>query len=600
MNRIKNVNHFGRFMRKRIIYIMVFVIIMIGCFIGCDEATKPAPPLVSVEVSPYQVSLARGSTQQFSATINGTDTPLRGVSWTVQGAQTGSSINSNGVLTVLSGETAITLTVRATSTSDNNIFGTATVTLSGAIVTDVSINPSSVNVSRGATQDFTATVTGYHNPPQTVLWTLTGSSNANTTINSNGRLSVAENETATALTITATSTFDNTKSNMANVTVSAPPVIFNVSNVSEWSEAVNSIRAGGNNRVYTINVTGEISLPVGTGSTFGSVISLQVTLQGGGTLSKSADGRLIGIGGSQTIIARNITLDGANRTSAVVNVEGGMFRMEDGSIVRNNNCTGVWVSGGTLIMIGGSIVENTSNQWNLGGGVTLINSASFVMHGNAIISNNIGGGAFSGGGIYIGNGSNFTMEGGSIIGNTSEDYTVNGDGGGGIYNEGGFIMNNGEISHNRALGLSGWGGGVYVRSGTVVMNGGMIQQNSSTGWGGGVFINDYSTFNMNGGSILNNNAGSDGGGVSIGGGWWGSGTFNMNGGLISHNQAVRNGGGVNGRASSTFTKTSGTISNNTAIARGNTAFSAGSPDRWRNANAGPTINTRDYGFWLND
>jgi hypothetical protein len=476
----------------------------------------------------------------------------------------------------------------------------------------VSINPSNINVATGSTQDFTATVIGQHNPPQTVTWSISGNNSTNTIINSNGRLSVAGNESATSLIVTATSTYDNTKSGTATVTVSAPVVIFNVSNVAEWSQAVNYIRNGGNNRLYEINVSGEISLPVGTGSTFGHVIGLQVTIQGGGILSKSADGRLIGVGGNQTIIVRNIILDGQGNRRAIVDVEGGLFRMETGATLHNNGCTGVWVSGGRLIMHGGSISSNATISSSFGGGVTLVSSSSFTMHAGATISNNSSANTQAGwdenaGGVFIGSGSTLTMEGGIISSNTNYRRR-----GGGVLSIGSFIMNGGEISHNRSLENNTSGGGVFVVSGTAVLNGGVIQHNSATGSGGGVGIRATATFIMNGGSILNNNAGSSGGGVSSFGGEIGQGLvvspglFTMNGGIISNNHAVTSGGGVSAVPGTwahhygNFNKHGGTISNNIATGSGNSAFQAGNPNRWRNADAGPSVNTDDYGFWLND
>jgi hypothetical protein len=86
-------------------------------------------------------------------------------------------------------------------------------------VNTVTVNPLSVTVAKGATQTFTATVTGIGNPAQTVSWAVAGGS-AGTTINiTTGVLSVAANETAASLTVTATSTMDLTKSGTATVTV---------------------------------------------------------------------------------------------------------------------------------------------------------------------------------------------------------------------------------------------------------------------------------------------------------------------------------------------------------------------------------------------
>ena len=50
----------------------------------------------------------------------------------------------------------------------------------------------------------------------------------------------------------------------------------------------------------------------------------------------------------------------------------------------------------------------------------------------------------------------------------------------------------------------------------------------------------------------------------------------------------------------TLQKQGGAITENIATTRGNTAYLPVSPIRWRNANAGPTNNTGDVDFWLND
>jgi hypothetical protein len=448
----------------------------------------------------------------------------------------------------------------------------------------VAINPSNINVATGSTQDFTASVIGQHNPPQTVTWSISGNNSTNTNINSSGRLTVAGNEGASTLTVTATSTYDNTKSNTAIVTISIFGGTFNVSNVFEWNQAVNSIRNGGNNRIYTIIVTGEISLPVSTGNSFGSVIGLQVTLEGGGSLTMSANGRVIEIGAGQTIITKNIILQGSSSNTAgpVVHVNGGIFRMEDGAVVRDNMNRGILVSGGTLIMHGGIVTDNSSSQ--RGGGVSLENASTLIMYQNAVISNNSSN--MSGGGVFVGRGSNFIMEAGTVSANTSLTS------GGGIFVDinASFIMNNGEITANRTTGSNQDGGGVVLASSWELL-----------GERGGIFT-------MNGGSISTNTATRDGGGVCIWGSRWSSvlgGTFTLNGGLIFNNQAGRHGGGISSNsvgnfANGVFNKMGGTISGNTAAVEGNTAFRVASPNQWRNANAGPTINTADYGFWLND
>lgn len=122
--------------------------------------------------------------------------------------------------------------------------------------------------------------------------------------------------------------------------------------------------------------------------------------------------------------------------------------------------------------------------------------------------------------------------------------------------------------------------------------------------GGGVCV--FGDFTMNGGTISGNTAsrglyGGYGGGVKVDGG------FTMNGGTISGNTSGMNGGGVYVNYDGRFAKTGGTISGNDATeADRNTANQQGyvvynaTNKNWRNATAGPKMNTDTYGFWLND
>jgi hypothetical protein len=92
-------------------------------------AVSPGDTVTSVTVSPNTVSLVKGGTQTFTATVSGTNSPAQTVTWSVSGGGTGTSISAGGVLSIATGETATTLTVRATSTEDTTKSGTAVVTV---------------------------------------------------------------------------------------------------------------------------------------------------------------------------------------------------------------------------------------------------------------------------------------------------------------------------------------------------------------------------------------------------------------------------------------------------------------------------------------
>lgn len=84
-------------------------------------------------------------------------------------------------------------------------------------ITSVAVTPSTATVKKGATAQFTATVVGTGFAQRDVTWSVTGSDFSH--ISPTGMLTVDANETASTLTVTATSIFDTTKSATATVTV---------------------------------------------------------------------------------------------------------------------------------------------------------------------------------------------------------------------------------------------------------------------------------------------------------------------------------------------------------------------------------------------
>jgi hypothetical protein len=166
---------------------------------------------------------------------------------------------------------------------------------------------------------------------------------------------IRSTDAGSAITVTVTRT-DNSGSVTSSATAAITLPAFNVSNVSEWNTAVNSIRNGGNNQAYTINVTDAVSVSASPDdeNVFSSVTGITVTIQGSGTLSLSVNGCLLRIGAGQTVILRdNVTLRGrsANNSPVAKIMSGGVLRMEGSALVTgNSNIGGVHIDGGTFIM----------------------------------------------------------------------------------------------------------------------------------------------------------------------------------------------------------------------------------------------------------
>lgn len=90
----------------------------------------------SVSVYPDVASVEKGKTFQFSANVQGAYNPSQEVTWSVFGNQdTSTAISTSGWLSIADGETADTLTVRATSVADGSKSGTSTVTVTAVPVT---------------------------------------------------------------------------------------------------------------------------------------------------------------------------------------------------------------------------------------------------------------------------------------------------------------------------------------------------------------------------------------------------------------------------------------------------------------------------------
>lgn len=218
-----------------------------------SETSGGTPPTITgVTVDPDTAEVEVGETRRFTAEVKGTGYYNRSVVWTVSGGKSaGTFISSNGVLTIATDETEKTLTVKATAVGDRDISATATVTVTQpATITNVTVTPNTATVEAGETQQFTAKVEGTGDVSQEVTWSVSGS-NAGTTISTTGLLTVAANETAEELTVTATAVGDGTTYATATVTVTPPATITGVT----VTPATATVEAGKTQK-FTATVSG--------------------------------------------------------------------------------------------------------------------------------------------------------------------------------------------------------------------------------------------------------------------------------------------------------------------------------------------------------
>ena len=236
-----------------------------------------------------------------------------------------------------------------------------------------------------------------------------------------------------------------------------------------------------------------------------------------------------------TLIGTHTIRGDANSSVAagVAVANGGTLTM--GTIVGGPTVTGALNSGvrvgGTFNLLGGYIDGNSALR---GGGVCVLATGTFYMHGG-VIQNNI---ATSTGQSSAG-GAGVMVHGGTGPGALAGSFTMSG----------GIIRNNIHVPPNPAamghtlcvhwrsgnggvmVGMHGEHNASFLMYAADEYNPPMIYNNRTTGQGGGVTVHYRHTFTMYGGIIRNNHARINGGGVAV----WG--IFTMNGGTIKYNNA---------------------------------------------------------------
>ena len=173
--------------------------------------TAPAAQIPETAISlDATATVGIGSTITLVVTYTPADANQgKAVTWTT--ADAGIAIVNNGVVT---GVSAGTVAITATSTTDPSITATCNVTVQAIAVTDVSLNKSSLNLQIGGNETLTATVAPANATNKNITWE--SSNTAVATVN-NGKVTGVAAGTAT-ITVT---TVDGNKTATCTVTVTA-------------------------------------------------------------------------------------------------------------------------------------------------------------------------------------------------------------------------------------------------------------------------------------------------------------------------------------------------------------------------------------------
>ena len=313
---------------------------------------------------------------------------------------------TTGDITIASGSGTLTVNASAdtpegsytmTATIDATVSDSFILTVSGALPTvdSVSVSPAAVEVQKGTTQPFTATVTGTNHPAPTVTWEVIDNVSTFTNIDASGLLTVGADETAASLTVRATSTVDTGISGSATVTVTeipAPPV-YQISLGYIFPAAEEGYNAPPSLTIPVTNTgnqpTGDLTVALG-GSNHGDFILSKTTID-----SIAASGS-----GGFSVTPKNSLTAGIYTSTVTVTGENGINKSIDISFTVNSTSslpvTGVSLNKSTLGLTVGvnstliATVEpanasNTAVSWS-----SSDPSVAMVDNNGAVTANSVG------------------------------------------------------------------------------------------------------------------------------------------------------------------------------------------------------------------
>ena len=194
-------------------------------FANCLVFTTDASNVTAVSVSPSTANVTAGQTLQFTASVTTSGITNKSVTWSVDDTSKadGVEINVDGLLKVPSDVSVESITVTATSVYKPTVSGTASVTVGAGQtsgITSIEVSPSTATVSAGGSLYLSASVIATGSATTGVEWSVDADAETDgVTISDAGLLEIPAVATVESITVTATSTYDETKSDTATITV---------------------------------------------------------------------------------------------------------------------------------------------------------------------------------------------------------------------------------------------------------------------------------------------------------------------------------------------------------------------------------------------
>ena len=343
------------------------------CLISCSGTSNgssgtPPPTTSGVTVAPATVSLNKGGSQTFTATVNATMD--QSVFWEIVEATPKSGDSTHGFISnggVYAAPTAVpspaNVTIKAVSLADATKSGTATVTIQAGPATSVSITGGSSSVPTFGSTQFIATVTGNLN--MAVTWQVngvTGGSPQTGVISTNGLFKapnsvpvlVSGNNSGqtSQVVVTAISQADATAADSVLVTI-VPP--------QQNAQGANSpLGVSGGNAKDSSTVSGQTLC---CGGTLGALVSR------GGNLYILSNNHAIARSDAATVgdaIVQPGLIDNNCATPPTVATLSQFFNMETGPAPKVDAALALINAGavdtaGTILQLGGTVSNPPAN-----------------------------------------------------------------------------------------------------------------------------------------------------------------------------------------------------------------------------------------------
>ncbi|WP_168118779.1 S-layer homology domain-containing protein [Paenibacillus sp. HB172176] len=270
---------------------------------------QTSPAVNSVSVTPETTNVVQGGTRQLTASVDAVGGAATTVTWSSSDTNDKVTVDESGLVTVAADAAAGDYTITATSIFDGTKSDAATLTVTLApAVNSVSVTPETANIVQGGTRQLSASVDAVGGAAKTVTWS-SSDANDKVTVDESGLVTVAADAAAGDYTITATSTFDGTKSDAATLTVTLAPA---VNSVSVTPETANVVQGGTRQLSASVDAVGGAATTVTWSS---SDTNDKVTVDENGLVTVAADAAA----GDYTITATS-TFDGTKHDAATLTV----------------------------------------------------------------------------------------------------------------------------------------------------------------------------------------------------------------------------------------------------------------------------------------